>query len=451
MYKQAYIHTIGISSSRFTLDEYNQAGNVLLSIGYEMKKTTLNNDQKLTNIRKHFSNLKKYDLPLIITDSGGYDIIKGDIPYDQINLAIDLYKRFLIDGFNNNLYDIIMSLDIPFFKREPRRNNYNTIRYLNAKSIVETIKLIHDNEDKGLDKKSCFVWQTSTPKRCKIWRELYDKCHVPRYFKRYALGGYVGIIQGRSLHAPPFVGGVLMLYALILKEFEGDRRSNDDEIHIHILGVYHDYSVFFIKYMENLLNIDLGRRGKNARVWITYDTINYTDTVLYKTGYAHDKIESNSMMQPDEDSISEIYKDSYQEFIMEIIRKRFGSVTGIQNKGNVENTKFTLLMFIKWKLKQERMYHDYIQKNSIGEELQYFKDGKFNKNAITRTSNNIGMFIEDYGMSDNFKKFVTNGRRALYELWPYIDNIEEFDKNYINEYLPNQEYGLNSKRFDYRD
>lgn len=270
----AYIHTTSPTiANPFQRALVSQARNSLISIVTGLSGPKLgqwNVDRLLCDIgcyRKTF----KDEIETLFIDSSGYSIIKGDIPPARVNEVIGVYTGYMAAGD----YDVIMSLDIPTFANE-RDRAMNTVRDIydfNYRSLSETIDVIKSNP--ALANKAAFIWQWRTHKQFEIWKSLYKRLDIPRYFKRRAIGGMVSMMGLTNVPFVPFIGPLFKCIDDYLHE--GDY---SDDLHVHLLGISKTYERAVLFFLESVLCDYFSEKCQKSLI-LTYDTINYVKTSMY--------------------------------------------------------------------------------------------------------------------------------------------------------------------------
>jgi hypothetical protein len=167
-----------------------------------------------------------------------------------------------------------MSLDIPIFLKYP---SYNTTEYIyrfNAASCARSKKILDTYPE--LYEKFIFVWQFKIQKQFNIWRKIYDQVfRDEENLRHFAIGGLVGLRGITNIKFSPFIGPAYRNLKLI-----AERNHNKTSI-LHILGVYGRHDRFLMQFMDKLFN-EHYLKDKECSVDITFDTINYTLTGLYR-------------------------------------------------------------------------------------------------------------------------------------------------------------------------
>jgi len=218
------------------------------------------------NINDFYQNL--YNDEMLIIDSGGYSIINGDVNPRDINKFIECYNYFL--EYHKDIYNYILSLDIPILLEYPSYNTYENINKYNIQSYSNSKEILEKHPE--LYEKFIFVWHFKIKKQFDIWRNIYNEYYSDGKLKHHAIGGLVGLRGITGIKFSPFIAPAYR----ILKLIENDK--HDYNI-IHILGVYARHDRFFMQMLNKLFN---DYYLPNKKIDITFDTINYTISGLYK-------------------------------------------------------------------------------------------------------------------------------------------------------------------------
>ncbi len=203
----------------------------------------------------------------VVTDSGGYSFIKGDIPPSKLSLLIDCYNVYL--GTESSVFDYIFSLDIPFSMKYDAFNTKQNVYNANYESLHSARCIIDRN--KTLRDKFYFVWHFKMIEQYAIWMHLYKELELHRFVKNHAIGGMVGLKAATKIKFAPFTGmsfGALQAY--LESDFVGE------EFRLHFLGVYSRTDRFHIAVLQKLFRKLL--EGV-ADVQMSYDSINPIHTV----------------------------------------------------------------------------------------------------------------------------------------------------------------------------
>jgi len=203
----------------------------------------------------------------IVTDSGGYSFIKGDIAPSKLLMLIDCYTVYIESEIDK--YDYVFSLDIPFSLKYESFNTSDNIFNANKKSIIETKILLEKYEE--LRDKFYFVWHFKMSEQFTIWKHLYKTLEMDKFVRNHAIGGMVGIKKATHIQFTPFTG---MSFYILSRHLQGNFAEND--LRIHFLGVYAPSDRFHIAFLEKLFQSYL---SGVADVVTSYDSINPIHTV----------------------------------------------------------------------------------------------------------------------------------------------------------------------------
>lgn len=214
-----------------------------------------------------------YENERMFVDSAGYSIIVGDIPPKNINPFIECYAYFL-EKYCDTHCDHIFSLDIPIFLKYPDVNTYSNLYKRNYRSN-QLMRHVLDKQPNLYDK-LIFVWQFKLDEQYNIWKDIYNEFWVSQeQLKHFAIGGLVGLRGITGIKFSPYIG---MLYKLLNLVYE--KNLNEESI-LHILGVYGIHDRFHMAFLQRLFN-DVYLKDHNSSVQVSYDTINYFVSGLFK-------------------------------------------------------------------------------------------------------------------------------------------------------------------------
>lgn len=270
-----YIHTLGAIPSNSELLLLNQyVDNYLFSLIIGLRQEEFGHNTVIRAAR-YIKRLKK-SLGInkrIFIDSGGYSIIVGDVPFKNIKKCIECYNYYL-NTFAEEDADYVLSLDIPIFLNEPKNNTTDNIYNWNRESIKLSKDILDNN--KLLYDKFIYVWHFKLTKQYSIWRSNYDEFfRDDKLLKNHAIGGLVSLRGITNINFSPFLIPAYKVLKLIY-----DRNIREKSL-LHILGVYHKYDRFILMFMDKLFN-NTYLKNKNPEIELTFDTVNYTISGLYK-------------------------------------------------------------------------------------------------------------------------------------------------------------------------
>jgi len=270
-----YVHTTGdiLESNQLKLiDKY--VNNYLFSLIAGLRQGSFGFDtlhrvtKDIIEYKKILGNNRKFFI-----DSGGYSIIAGDVSPRDTSKFIECYNMFLEKDAPENC-DYIFSLDIPIFLKYPEHNTSANIYQMNLKSIQESKKILLKNKE--LFDKFIFVWQFKLHKQNSIWKKIYDdELRQELDLKHFAIGGLVSLRGITGIKFSPFIGPAFRCLKLI-----SDKNLPKESI-LHILGVYHLHDRVALSFLHKLFN-QVYLKNKECSIQITYDTVNYALSGLYK-------------------------------------------------------------------------------------------------------------------------------------------------------------------------
>jgi hypothetical protein len=228
-------------------------------------------DKVFQNVKIFYENLHEGEKLYI--DSGGYSIIVGDVSPRNTSMFIECYGHFL-ERYAPEYCHHMFSLDIPIFLKYPDFNTYSNLYDRNYKAN-HMMKSILD-KDPALYEKLIFVYQFKIKEQYEIWNQIYDEFWAKENrLKHFAIGGLVGLRGITGIKFSPYIG---MLYKLLKIVYD---KNLEDESILHVLGVYGIHDRFSMAFMQRLFN-DVYLKDSNPLVQISYDTINYFVSGLFK-------------------------------------------------------------------------------------------------------------------------------------------------------------------------
>jgi hypothetical protein len=370
-----YVHTTGevVESNQLKLiDRY--VNNYLFSLIGGMRQGQFGFD----TLHRITEEIKKYRQVLdggrkFFVDSGGYSIIAGDVSPRDVSKFTECYNMFLERDAPDNC-DYIFSLDIPIFLKYPENNNIKTIYEANSRSISTSVKILEKNPK--LFDKFVFVWQFKLLKQYNIWKRIYEENLINNQnLKHFAVGGLVSLRGITGIKFSPFIA---MAYKIL--KIVHDKNINDTSI-LHILGVYHLHDRVIMSFLHKLFN-RYYLKDKLCKIQVTYDTVNYALSGLYKLkeqimfvpepdgtytcGYAHDLIDKMHLVVDNKEVLETICRD------LNLV------VAG----KNVEETRMASLLNVITQSTIDKIIDNELEKNNIVE--LFLETSNFNsfKNKI---------------------------------------------------------------------
>ena len=195
------------------------------------------------SLKRHFIKMlhEKPEGIELYVDSGGFQIIVDFITVDKIDKYVDIYHELcneLCDGIDN-----IFSLDI-FNRNLSGQQLYDFNNY----SIKKSIELIQQKPQ--FADKQLFVLQSSNRYSFGNWKKLMDELEVNKFYKKWAIGGLVGLkktTNAKFSHAIPAT--------LWLLTYQKSRGMIIDQV--HWLGQSSRLSFISMALMERLYKINM--------------------------------------------------------------------------------------------------------------------------------------------------------------------------------------------------
>jgi hypothetical protein len=370
-----YTHTTGdiIAINQLKLIDRN-VNNYLFSLIKGLRQGQFGFDtlHRVTEEIKEYRKVLSGDRKFFI-DSGGYSIIAGDVSPRDVSKFTECYNTFLERDAPNNC-DYIFSLDIPIFLKYPKNNNIKTIYEANFRSISNSVTILEKNPE--LYNKFIFVWQFKLLKQYNIWKQIYEETLADKNIKNFAIGGLVSLRGITGIKFSPFIGMAFKNLKLIY-----DKNLDYTSI-LHILGVYGLHDRVIMSFLHKLFN-RYYLKDILCKVQITYDTVNYALSGLYKLkeqimfvpeadgkytcGYAHDLINKMHLVVDDKEVLETICRD------LNLV------VAG----KNVEETRMASLLNVITQSTIDKIIDEEIDKNNIID--LFLETSNFNsfKNKIT--------------------------------------------------------------------
>lgn len=352
-----YVHTTGdvIEPNQLKLID-KHVNNYLFSLIKGMRQGNFGFDtlhrvtEEIKQYRQVLNNGRKF-----FVDSGGYSIIAGDVSPRDVSKFTECYNMFLDRDAADNC-DYIFSLDIPIFLKYPENNNIKTIYEANSKSISSSVKVLEKNPK--LYDKFVFVWQFKLLKQYNIWKQIYEENLVNNpNIKNFAVGGLVSLRGITGIKFSPFIS---MAYKNLKLVYDKDL---DYTSIIHILGVYGLHDRVIMSFLHKLFN-GYYLKDRKCKVQVTYDTVNYSLSGLYKLkeqimfipendkyvcGYAHDLIDKMHLVIDDKEVLETIIRD----------------LNCVLAGKNVEDTQMASLLNVIAQTTIDKIIDEEIDKNDI--------------------------------------------------------------------------------------
>jgi hypothetical protein len=302
---------------------------------------------------------ERYIIPvdgIIVTDSGGYSFIRGDIAPAMLAMLIDCYTVYMKSEYKK--FDFIFSLDIPFSLKYQWFNNVKSILEANEASLIATRILLDGNPT--LQEKFYFVWHFKMAEQFAIWKHLYAKLGLRRFVRHHAIGGMVGLKKATGICFTPFTG--MSFYAL---NTYLDSCFVGQKYRLHFLGIYSRQDRFHIAFLEALFRHYL---SGVADITMSYDSINPVHTArmnqrlpLFHLAGEHLEIYSTLLDVP----VSLLSKvtsneEHAQKMLEEIERRRngvrlhnAGAFSPINVFSNLELDRFFAMVIAKYEFVSE--------------------------------------------------------------------------------------------------
>ena len=218
---------------------FNYFGDYLVSLG----EPTTSPGWSENSLRHHMNkmlNEKPSDSNLYI-DSGGFQIIVDYIQTNRIKNYVDAYHTLCRESMGR--IDNIFSLDI-YNRNLSDQELYDFNKY-SIEASTEVIKDVPQFADKQL-----FVLQTSNRYSFGNWKKLMTELNVNQFYKKWAIGGLVGLkkmTNAKFSHAVPAT--------LWLLTFQKKYGAVIDQV--HWLGQSSRLSFISMSLMERLYGLNM--------------------------------------------------------------------------------------------------------------------------------------------------------------------------------------------------
>lgn len=282
-----YVHVESGLQSRSGIDysraSVRQSSRALVSLIEALGKKNFGFDSTLRlaqRIRDYKNRLQLENLK-IYADSGGYSIIKGDVPFDKTTSFINCYNRYL--EYEQDSFDFIFSLDIPIWGREEDSQHLTrkNLFYFNDKSTKDSLDIISKHPE--LANKWFFVWHFKFSSQFTVWSDIFANHQVSHVTSNYAIGGQVGLrkmaesARGRALDFTVFTA---MAFLCLAEHLSGPLA--EQQFKLHVLGIYNQIDRLQLILIDKLFTHFLKSLGLPTPE-ITHDTINYVVSAMYSS------------------------------------------------------------------------------------------------------------------------------------------------------------------------
>ncbi len=246
--------------------------NYLVSLGEPITSPAWNNE-KLDNHIKKMVFEKPSECGLYI-DSGGFQIIVGYVEPHRIKDYINAYHRILVlnrakietifaldvfsidmfpkvsSGFNAEGDNRIPVIPERFDKKNPILNDLFELNKYSMYMSICQIKKYPEIKDKQI-----FILQSGNSLTFEIWRELFLYLKVYKYYKRWSIGGLVGLKKknnSKFSHAVPAT-----LWLLTYQKHFKDKGEDFDIQQMHWLGQSSRLSFVSMSLFEKAYGISM--------------------------------------------------------------------------------------------------------------------------------------------------------------------------------------------------
>ena len=218
---------------------FNYFENYLVSLGEPATSLAWTMKQLVSHAHKLLKE-KPADANLYI-DSGGFQIIVGYITSSRVREYVDSY-HFILEKYREDIGSIF-SLDV-FNSAYSKEKIYEENKY----SIEESISLIKKYPE--ISDKQLFVMQTSNDMTFDIWKNLFIDLEVHKYYKKWSIGGLVGLKKSTNARFSHAVPATLWLLTY-------QKHFNFTIDQIHWLGQSSRLSFLSMALFERLYNVNM--------------------------------------------------------------------------------------------------------------------------------------------------------------------------------------------------
>lgn len=258
---------------------FNYFEDYLVSLGEPVTSDSWDVFSVLRHVNK-ILNESPDDAELYI-DSGGFQIIVGYVKPERIKEFITAYHYILkkcrhqidqifgLDVYSdtfmpsrevdngvflesnvhaNSKVKIKPSKKVPIFPEVYSRDNFKEFYDANEFSITSSINLIKEFPE--ISDKQLFILQTSNIVTFNMWKELFLNLEVYKYYKRWSIGGLVGLKKTTNVKFSHAVPATLWLLTY-------QRKLNFSIDQVHWLGQSSRLSFLSMALFERLYNINM--------------------------------------------------------------------------------------------------------------------------------------------------------------------------------------------------
>jgi hypothetical protein len=216
---------------------------------------------------------------IVTIDSGGYSVLTGMVPFNQISGLEDYYLHILEE--ERNTYDNIFSLDIAWGINDIRLQEEEIVDALSFRTAKKTFDVLERHPK--IKDKFYYIYHFKTFGQYQIWQNHYKHFEIGERITHRAIGGLVGL-KGNAPWAN-FTPFTAMLYKCFW-DFVS-REKIEPEFKIHILGIYIPHERFVIALVEKIFKLYFKKFGWDTTLQVTYDTTSYVQTELKNYNSLH--------------------------------------------------------------------------------------------------------------------------------------------------------------------
>jgi hypothetical protein len=221
-----HVH-VATHGSHFEYDRLRLTGNALISLIDTLQygiNTKIGSGIQGKDLVQEYRNkvLKSCPGAKLYLDSGGYSIIKGDVPFDKILDFIDEYHDFV--SKNIECFDYIFTLDIPIGLKDIKLEREDTIYNLNKISLQKTLALIKKKPE--LKEKLYFIQHFKMRQQFDIWNQLEEELNINDHIIHRSIGGLVGLKKTIThFKRTTFLPMIFRSFYNFVEQFEKNRQK----------------------------------------------------------------------------------------------------------------------------------------------------------------------------------------------------------------------------------
>ena len=379
-----------------TIPEYMDAmienfiPNGLISFGGSVvpKKKLIEKEKYLENICKTIEKTRKYKKLNLMIDSGGFQIIVGDILLEDADKFLDYYTTFLRDY--GHLFDEAFTLDLASVFEGGHQELYD--KNLNCLTKISEI-------GKNI-KKLLFITQYDDYIFFDAWKKIiYEDPYIMDRYNMYSMSGlsFVPTLEKNVPVSHYSIGLSLMLCRLIELKVKGKRRW-------HVLGTGSPKQIFILYLIKEIVKAKYG-----IEFLVSYDTSATAKKVMVGRFFEYFNEKDNSVIK-----VNLRYKE---------LNKRIQYMSHKTNKTILMEEIYKMADLIK------------LDKNSISDKIYESEKGTFCQDIrplITVIDNYEQMKIDNYLQTISkqiVKNYLKDDNHTLDEIYDVIFRLNHYSNS----------------------